>query len=229
MNAVLASVAFYALVTIGTGVVRRLMAGHLDAGPRAQATIRLTGSIVGQVATILLLALYLRRRGGSLADLGFGRPARRRGFIAAGVLALLTIALMLGGPLRGRAPLAEASLFHLYTSAVAGLGAGFCEEILFRGFVTTELSLAGAGRVVQVLASGLLFGLAHAGWSTLGASFDLRLLLGSVVPTAVFGMLYAVVYLVGGRSLTPVIAGHVATDMVIEPWLILAALSGSVR
>jgi hypothetical protein len=33
----------------------------------------------------------------------------------------------------------------------------------------------------------------------------------------------------GGRSLTPVIASHTITDMIIEPWLVLAALSGELR
>ena len=32
-------------------------------------------------------------------------------------------------------------------------------------------------------------------------------------------------YLLGKRSLTPVIAGHAITDVIIEPWLLLAAFS----
>jgi hypothetical protein len=38
-------------------------------------------------------------------------------------------------------------------------------------------------------------------------------------------MLYAGIYLLGKRSLTPVIASHAITDVIIEPWLLLAALS----
>jgi hypothetical protein len=117
----------------------------------------------------------------------------------------------------------------LYNSLVAGLGAGFCEEIVFRGFVMSVLSWAGIARVAQVLASGVLFGLAHVGWSALGAPFEPRVFLSTVGSTAVLGILYAVIYLIGGRSLGPVIASHAATDVVIEPWLLLAALSGSLH
>lgn len=39
--------------------------------------------------------------------------------------------------------------------------------------------------------------------------------------------LYGGLYLVSGRSLMPAIASHALTDLVIEPWLILAALRGA--
>jgi hypothetical protein len=83
--------------------------------------------------------------------------------------------------------------------------------------------------VTQVLGSGLLFGLAHVGWTMLGAAFDPRLFLGTVISTAFLGMVYAGIYLVGGRSLTPVIVSHTITDVIIEPWLLLAALSGALQ
>ena len=229
LSVLIASFIFCVLVGIGSALLRRLFSGYGATGLRPQVTLRLTGSVVSQVLTILLLILYLRSQNQSLADIGLGRSSSTYGWIAAGVLTTLFIWLMLMGPLRGRAALAEISFFHLYNSIIAGLGAGFCEEMLFRGFVMSELSWAGVGRVTQVLASGLLFGLAHVGWTTLGTAFNLRLFLGTVIPTAVLGMLYAGIYLIGGRSLTPVIASHAITDMIIEPWLVLAALSGTLR
>jgi hypothetical protein len=38
-------------------------------------------------------------------------------------------------------------------------------------------------------------------------------------------MLYAGIYLMGKRSQTPVIVSHTITDVIIEPWLLLAAIS----
>jgi uncharacterized protein len=229
LSVLIASLIFCVLVGIGSALLRWLFSDYDATGLRPQVTLRLTGSVVSQVLTILLLILYLRWRNHSLLDIGLGRPSSTYGWLAAGVLTTLFIWLMLMGPLRGRAALTEISFFHLYNSIIAGLGAGFCEEMLFRGFVMSELSWAGAGRITQVLASGLLFGLAHVGWTTLGPHFKVRLFLGTVIPTAVLGMLYAGIYLIGGRSLMPVIVSHVITDMIIEPWLVLAALSGTLR
>ncbi len=71
------------------------------------------------------------------------------------------------GVLRGHAALAEVSPFHGYYSRVAGITAGFIEKLFFRGFVMTELEWSGLGPTVQVIASSVLFGLAHVGWGFL--------------------------------------------------------------
>jgi membrane protease YdiL (CAAX protease family) len=225
LSALIAASIFCILVGLGSALVQWLFSGYGATGIRPQVTLRLTGSVTGQVLAVLLMILYLRTQNHSLADIGFGRSSTIYGWISAGVLTVLFVGLMLMGPLKGRAPLAELSFFHLYNSTIAGLGAGFCEELVFRGFVMSVLSWAGVGRVTQVLASGLLFGLAHVGWTTLGAVFDPRLVLGPVISTTVLGVLYAGIYLVGKRSLTPVIVSHTITDVIIEPWLLLAALS----
>jgi uncharacterized protein len=229
LSALVAASLFCALVGIGTALLQWLFSAYGATGVRPQVTLRLTGSVAGELSTVLLVILYLRSRNRSFADIGFGRPATIYGWIAAAMLAALFVGVMLMGPLRGRAALTEPSFFHLYNSVVAGLGAGFCEEVVFRGFVMSALSWAGIGRVTQVLASGLLFGLAHVGWATLGAAFDPRVFWGTLIPTAVLGMLYAGVYLLSRRSLTPVIVSHTITDMIIEPWLLLGALSGTLQ
>jgi hypothetical protein len=51
-------------------------------------------------------------------------------------------------------------------------------------------------------------------------------LVGSVTSTFVLGALLASIYLLSRRSLLPVIVAHVGIDLLIEPWLILYALSG---
>lgn len=222
-----AFVLFCALVAVGSMLLQRLFPGHAYQGIRSQATLRLTGSAAGELAAVLLLILYLRIRNRTLADIGFRWSSSIRGWIAAAVLTALYVGLVLIGPLRGHAALAELSLFHFYNSIVAGFAAGFCEEIVFRGFVMSELSWAGASRVTQVLASGVLFGLAHVGWAQFASTPDPRILLGAVIPTTILGLLYAGIYLLSKRSLAPVIASHAITDVIIEPWLVLTALSGA--
>jgi len=98
---------------------------------------------------------------------------------------------------------------------------------MFRGFVMREAEAGGAPVWLQVVLSGLLFGLAHAGWGAIGGtSFNLGAAIGSTVSTGMLGLVLAGIYVAGRRSLMPVIAAHAAIDMIIEPWLILFALSG---
>jgi len=91
----------------------------------------------------------------------------------------------------------------------------------------SELKWSGFGATVQVVASGFLFGVAHVGWGLLTAKIDLAALFGSIVATGVIGLLFAVTYVASRRSLMPVIAGHMITDVLIEPWLVLTALGGT--
>jgi membrane protease YdiL (CAAX protease family) len=221
------SLVFCLAVGLSSGFLRWLFANYAAVSLRHQATLRITGAVIGQVATVLLLISYLRWQRRSLADLGLSGSAPAWGWISAFVLAAVISSLILLGPLRGGAPLSELSLFHIYNSLAAGLGAGFCEEIVFRGFVMSALSWAGSGRLAQVLVSALLFGLAHVGWTAIGPGFNARVFSSSVLPTAVFGALYAGIYLISKRSLMPVIMAHAITDMLIEPWLLLGALSGT--
>jgi hypothetical protein len=52
-------------------------------------------------------------------------------------------------------------------------------------------------------------------------------LLATFGATFVLGVALAVTYLVGNRSLTPVIIGHALVDLVIEPWLLLGFFTGT--
>ena len=89
------------------------------------------------------------------------------------------------------------------------------------------MAAGGFGKAWQAITSGLLFGLAHAGWGALSGKFDPRALLGSAVATTVLGTILACIYLLSKRSLMPVITSHVVLDLLVEPWLVMAALSGT--
>ena len=79
----------------------------------------------------------------------------------------------------------------------------------------------------EVIASGVLFGVAHAGWGGFTAKVNWSATAGVVASTAVLGALYAIAYLASRRSLMPVTFGHLVMDVLLEPWLVLAALSGA--
>jgi membrane protease YdiL (CAAX protease family) len=219
---------FLLIVGLTSTGLRVLLQNHISATSRARTTLAITGSALGEIIVLLLLVLFLRSKGRSLRNLGLWRASPLHGWIVAAVVTALYLAATLMGALRGQALLGEVSIFHIYNALVAGITAGFIEEIFFRGWIITELCESGFGRFMQVLASGVLFGFAHIGWGLIGGKVHVAAFAGAFLSTSVLGILYALTYLASRRSLMPVVAGHVIMDVLIEPWLVLAALSGTI-
>ncbi len=84
------------------------------------------------------------------------------GWILGVAVAVAFIAFASGLP-SVRSNLFRASLLKILALAVA-IAAGLCEECIFRKLLMDSLQHAGIGVIIQVLASGLLFGLAHGVW-----------------------------------------------------------------
>ncbi len=105
--------------------------------------------------------------------------------------------------------------------------AGTLEEIAFRKLLMDWLERAGSDAIVQVLVSGLSFGLMHVVWGGLHRSWANAL--GSVVATSILGLGLAIVYLLGDRNLAPCIVSHFLVTAFIEPGLLIAAFSGGMR
>ncbi len=195
---------------------------------RQQVTLFLSAGLIGDWLFVMMLAFYLRREGRTLGELGFTHRGTLVGWVVSALVTAFFGAGVILGALGGRAPLLEISAFNIYNSLAAALGPGVCEEIVFRGFVMTELQRARVSRLTQVLASGILFGLAHVGWGTLTGDVNWLAVASAGLNTAMLGALYGVVYLISRRSLWPAIAGHALGNLVIEPWLLLAGLSATI-
>jgi membrane protease YdiL (CAAX protease family) len=159
--------------------------------------------------------------------LGLTRRATPEVWGAALVLALLVAGLMVAGPLRSSRTLREWSAYRVSGGLLAGVAAGFGEEIVFRGFVISALAWGGLESAVQIVGSAVLFGLAHVGWGALGRRVSLRAALAAALPTAIVGALYAALYVWGGRSLAPLIVSHALTDCLIEPALLETMIARS--
>lgn len=121
----------------------------------------------------------------------------------------------------------EVSLFKLLgiLSAVVG---GIVEEVFFRRWIMDMLMSRGFASIIQVAISGVAFGLAHASW-TLLAKRNFKATLPAIMSTSILGISLAIIYLAGGRNLGPCIFAHVLINIVIEPWLMLSAVSGKWR
>jgi hypothetical protein len=104
---------------------------------------------------------------------------------------------------------------------------GFFEEAFFRKMLMDVAMHHGACVATQVALSALAFGAVHAVWGLMSGS--LRATLGAMTATGILGALLAILYLIGGRSVGPCIAAHIAINLLLEPWLIIAAATHSWR
>jgi uncharacterized protein len=120
----------------------------------------------------------------------------------------------------------EISLFKLLgiVSAVVG---GIVEEVFFRRWIMGLFMSGGFAPILQIIISGITFGLAHSSW--LLAKRDVKFAIPAILSTSVLGFFLAIIYLVGGRNLGPCIFAHVTINSIIEPWLMLSATSGTRR
>ena len=107
---------------------------------------------------------------------------------------------------------------------VTAVMAAVLEEVIFRKWTMDALERQGSGAALQILASGVAFGAAHAVWGFFGGSLSAAV--QSMVATTVLGAALGVVYLLSGRSLAPCVVAHFVITALIEPGLALAAVSG---
>jgi membrane protease YdiL (CAAX protease family) len=223
----LVAIAFAALEVV-LPVLRAAVAPYLSiATPRGTVALRAASSIA--LVWLLFAATWfvLKLRGQSLGDIGFGRPARLLGWAFAALFAALYGGTTLMGMMKAGAPATtDWSFFRIAVALGIGFSAGICEETVFRGFVMSQARDAGLHWSIQIALSALLFGLAHAGWAAIGGHFDPAKVLGPVVATFILGLMMAVTYLASARSLTPAIWAHGIIDVLIEPWLLLYAVTG---
>ena len=211
-------------------IVSRLISSSIPAAVHGSAEQRfllwILGGAIAEWAFVVAVWLVLRTRGSSFKDIGIGRF----GTWPAWVVALLFAALSIGSNLRFlprmHIPISYAFMppgFHLVAALVLGITAGFCEEVVFRAFLMNEFANSGYSKVMQVFIPGVAFGLAHAGYLNQG----LLPWLGIMLPTAFLGMMWGIAYLVGRRSLIPVMVAHFLNDATALPWIAFFMVTGS--
>lgn len=218
----------FAVIYAGVQALRIAVFSHITTKDVHEiVALRACTSLVLIWASLGAILLIAGIRGQSIRDLGWRRGAPLAGWVVALAVVVLYCAFTLAGPAMRHAPiLTDWSLFRVGTALAIGISAGICEETIFRGFVMTQARDGGAGPVVQVVLSAVLFGCAHFGWGGLTGSFQIWAMVASIVATIFLGTMLAVTYLAAKRSLMPVIAAHAVIDMVIEPWLLLFMVTG---
>ena len=222
-----------AIMLVAGPLLRAALLPHAaPTAPREIVGLRVLTGLPFTWAMLAGTVLILRLRGQRLADLGFDRRASPWGWLAAAAVTAFFLANSFSGPAcRGlcfidpHAWLIDWSPFRLASSLAIGVTAGICEETMFRGFVIAQARDGGAPPFVQVLLSGVLFGLAHLGMAGLSGRFDVAAAIGIVGSTTVFGIVFAAIYLLGRRSLMPVMIAHGIFAFTTEPWMMLWGLA----
>ncbi len=207
-RSLLADIAAVALVSVLAFLGELAAADRLPWGEEARGVIAVLAGAAAAVAITL-------GRGGSLADLGFGRPKRwvtvpawALGILVAFVVAQNAVPLLvapffdLPEPDLSRYDGVRGNVVAAISLAVAlPLTAAIPEEILYRGFLigrfTRLFGTSAAAPFLAVLAQALVFGSVHFQWG-----------LGGIVVTAIMGAVWGFGYLLCGRNLWIVIIAH---------------------
>jgi hypothetical protein len=100
---------------------------------------------------------------------------------------------------------------------------GLFEEWFFRRELMNVLAAHSTGLLLQIMVSGLGFGLAHAVWGLIGRQWRAAGL--SIIYTGVLGALLATDYVISGRQLAPAAWSHILINLIIEPWLLLGVFA----
>lgn len=159
-----------------------------------------------------------------LENLGF--RSGPRGNLLSWVLAFLVAAAFATATIRRNPHVWTANRFSALkvVAVVMAVVAGIFEEGFFRRFVMDLAAHRGWNNISQILISALIFGVAHGIWGLFAR--HVRPAVTATIATSLVGGAWAVVYIVGGRSLAPCIVSHILINFVLEPGMMLAAASG---
>ena len=179
--------------------------------------------LIASLGSFVLFSLYFNFAG-FVSNFGF--PDGNKGNILSWVSALVVVVAYSASA--AKISQVKSYMFKLdklkIVAIVAAIFAGITEEIIFRKWIMDYLFLKEYGVVVQVAASGIVFGLAHLMWGVKNFAAGVN----AVVSTSLLGMALAVVYLLGDRSLLPCIVAHFLITALIEPGLIIAAANDKI-
>ena len=78
-----------------------------------------------------------------------------------------------------------------------------------------------------MIASGVIFGLAHGIWGIMTGRVTVGI--STMIATGTLGLMLGLVYVLGDRSLAPVIVAHFMVTATIQPGITFAAFSGQMR
>lgn len=183
-----------------------------------KAAFILAGFALSEGSWVLVNFFYNGTKFWNYLGFGIGNNGTIYGWVLALVAAFFYIKVSSRYP-AVREEMFKISYLKLLALAVAA-SAGILEEVMFRKWVMDFLLHKGYGPILQLLATGLSFGIIHGIWGLFG---NRRAAIGATIATGSLGIALGVVYLFAGRVLAPCIVAHFLINLFIEPGLALAA------
>lgn len=187
-----------------------------------QATAwQVVGFIVALAIVLGVVLIWMRQDGQTLADLGWGKPSTWLAIVLGILVGVFWAAFGAMGykyQFDLEANLLGMSWLRLFTGIV-GAGGAILEDMVTRGYLMNELKRIKVPTWLQVVASSLLFALYHSIWC--GSLFGF---VGSFIASLVYGLILAGLFVLGKRSLTPVILAHSLAVLLGEPFLTMSLI-----
>jgi membrane protease YdiL (CAAX protease family) len=201
------------------GFLTNLLARTMQHNPVLASFYLDLGFLASSIIVIGLVFWWQRAHGETLADLGLGRPTTVPAIIIAILFGALWIAISY---LNTRAY--GLSFFSFpwerFIMAPLGIVLALSEELLFRGFLMTQLRQAGIATWIQILISGATIGSYH---GLIGWNYSLEYAISAFVLFSIV----ALIYVIGKRSLTPNWLAHAMTHFFGDPSLTMGILVGA--
>jgi membrane protease YdiL (CAAX protease family) len=201
-------------VLLGNYLLRQVEAQRLDLF-RAAVWWEV-GFTVAMAVILAAIVAWQRAHGASLQELGWGRPTTP---LALALAVLLGAAFLAGNYFGARRLLPDVDVLELNWVRVAlaplGVFLAAAEETMMRGFFMTQLERARVSGWLQIVASGACSASYHALQNPTPLGF---------IPSFILFSLHAGLYVLGKRSLTPVVVAHSIYHVFGEPYLLMMAL-----
>ncbi|MFT4683911.1 MAG: membrane protease YdiL (CAAX protease family), partial [Flavobacteriales bacterium] len=158
---------------------------------------------------------------GFISYLGFTNNNNNSGTTLSWALALLTVILYCCSA--AKIPDVKYYMFRIdglkVVAILAAVFAGIMEEVIYRKWIMDYLNAQEFSFILQVIISGLAFGIIHLLWGIK----NIKAGVNAFISTSILGFALAIVYLVSERSLAPCIVAHFIITALIEPGLLIAA------
>jgi len=208
-----------AVIVMAPVIVLRRATGHLSW--REHMHLAFVSTLVGGALVLWLLRWQLRRESRGFDELGW----RRSGGVIWPVFALAcgaAYAIQLLGRVLVPDHELDVGLIKV-VGVVVAVFAAIVEELVFRGYLLSEMKRRGTSAVWCVIASGVAFATIHGGPGLLGSIVPLTMFGSgpSVLTTFAMGALLGILYLGSRQALLPCILCRASVCVVVEPWLLV--------
>ncbi len=191
--------------------------GIIGTGLGLETAVGIAYINIGYVLSILLGSWVLKRRGSSWREIGLAKPSSVLKTIIYGILAFISAVFLitfveisilnipglnLAPPDISRFDVLEGNLiFLIFALAGAWTTIAFGEELFFRAFLVTRLTMVFSSikfsRALAILFSGVVFGLAHFAEGPVG-----------IASNGAFGILFSWIYLRSKQNLWITLIAH---------------------